>query len=200
MNELHKTLPRIIDYSDVLARMTSEGYRSLYHNSGAFGFPSGRETFARGWIGPADTTIRPKAQLLVRSIPEPYEQNLAALTTRLWLELLPGSAWVMPKSHWSYELDFGSKNWMPGLLNDIGIDSQLLVARNNAAALEFSPAESQAFSRLLEGLLQHLLGSDFALVWPGHEILATAHHHKQIWWITSSMALMKSLDAVVPQL
>lgn len=192
-------MPRIVDYSDVLARMTSDGYRSLYHNSGAFGFSPGRETFARGWIGSADATIRPEARALVRSIPAPYEHNLAALTTRVWLEALRGSAWVMPKSHWSYELDFGSKTWMPRLLNDIGIDSHLLMARNNAAALEFSPSESPAFFRLLEGLLQHLLGSDFALVWPGQEILATAHHHKQVWWISSSVNLVKGLDAIVPE-
>jgi hypothetical protein len=190
-------MPRIIDYADVLARMTSDGFRSLYHNSGAFGFPPDRETFARGWIGPADSTIRPDARAIVHSIPPPHEANLAALTTGVWLKVLPGVAWVMPKSHWSYELDFGSKAWLPGLLNEIGIDSQLLVPRNNAAALEFASDESESFARFIEGLLQNLLGSDFSLAWPGRAIVATVHHHKQIWWITSNLDLPKHLDAVV---
>ncbi len=178
--------------------MTSDGFRSLYHNSGAFGFPTGRETFARGWIGPADSTIRPEALAFVRSIPAPLEQNLAALATRVWIDALGGVAWVMPKSHWSYELDFGSKAWMPRLLDDIGIDSRLLIVRNNAAALEFSPDEAESFSRLLEGLLQYLMGSDFSIAWPGRDILATVHHHKQLWWITSSVDLVQRLDGMVP--
>jgi len=191
-------MPRIIDYPDVLARMTSDGLRSLYHNSGAFGFPPERKTFARGWIGPPDPTIRPDAQAIVRSIPAPHEANLAALATQAWLDLLPGPAWVMPKSHWSYELEFGSKAWLPGLLREIGIDHEFLISRNNAAALEFLVEESGPFARLLEGLLQNLLGSDFSLAWPGREIVATVHHHKQIWWVTGSRELLEKLDPTVP--
>ena len=163
-----------------------------------FGFPPDREIFARGWIGPPDSTIRPDARAIVRSISPPHEKTLAALVTGVWLDVLPGLAWVMPKSHWSYELEFGSKTWLPGLLAEMGIDSQFLISRNNAAALEFSTDESKTFTRLLEELLQNLLGSDFSLAWPGREIVATVHHHKQIWWMTSSRELLKKLDAAVP--
>ncbi len=191
-------MPRIIDYSDVLARMTSDGLRSLYHNSGAFGLPPEVKSFARGWLGPPDTTIRPEARAFTRSIPAPHEWNLAALATRAWLDVLPGPAWVMPKSHWSYELEFGSKSWLPGLLGEIGIDGQQLISRNNAAALEFSPEESQPFARFVEVLLRNLLGSDFSLAWPGRGIVATVHHHRQIWWITRDPDLLSRLDAIAP--
>jgi hypothetical protein len=191
-------MPRIVDYSDVLARMTSEGLRPLYHNSGAFGFPADVKTFARGWIGPTDTTIRPEAREITRSVHSPYESNLGALVTRLWLNAIQGPAWVMPKSHWSYELEFGSKSWLPAMLGEIGIDSGQLIARNNAAALEFPPEESNPFGSLVEALLGNLLGSDFSLVWPRRPIVATVHHHKQIWWITSSVELLENLDETLP--
>ena len=191
-------MPRILDYPDVLSRLTSDGLISLYHNSGAFGFPKDRETFARGWIGPPDPTIRPQALLLTRSVAPPLEKNLADLTTRFWLDALAVPVWVMPKSHWSYELDFGSKNWMPQILSAIGIDSNLLITRNNAAAIEFTTDESQSFTLLLEVLLQSLLGSDFALAWPGRDVLATVHHHKQLWWTAGSSEILTQLDAIGP--
>jgi hypothetical protein len=190
-------LPRIIDYPDVLSRLTSQGLVSLYHNSGAFGFPKGIESFARGWIGPADPTIRPQARELTRQVAEPYEKSLAELTTRVWVEALPGPVWVMPKSHWSYELDFGSKTWMPQALASCGMGSELLIARNNAAAIEFLPDESVHFASLLTALLKNLIGSDFALAFPGREIIATVHHHKQVWWMTTKGDLVKQLDALV---
>lgn len=191
-------MPRIIDYPDVLSRLASDGLISLYHNSGAFGFPKDRGTFARGWIGPPDPTIRPQAASLTRSVPPPHERNLADLTTRFWLDALPVPVWVMPKSHWSYELDFGSKNWMPQTLASIGIDGDLLIARNNAAAIEFTTDESESFTPLLGALLQNLLGSDFALAWPGRDVIATVHHHKQLWWMTTNAGLSKQLDAMIP--
>jgi hypothetical protein len=190
-------VPKIIDYRDVLARMTSDGLVSLYHNSGAFGFPKERETFARGWIGPADPTVRPQALALTRSVAAPYEQTLTDLTTRFWLEELAGPVWVMPRSHWSYELDFGSKSWLPAVLSEIGVDGELQITRNNAAAIEFATDESAHFGRLTLALLQNLIGSDFALAWPGRDILATVHHHKQLWWMTTNPDLLAKIDAMV---
>ena len=51
-------MPLVIDYPLVLSRLSTEGLRCNYHNSGSFGFPRGVKTSIRGWIGPADLTIR----------------------------------------------------------------------------------------------------------------------------------------------
>src|SRR5438045_1723333 len=97
-------------------------FKSSYYNSGAFAFGPEVDVEIVGWIGPPDPTIKPHALEQASKIPEPYESNLARLLIRAWRENLSGRLWVMPMSHWSYELDFGSHEWMPALLNQIGID------------------------------------------------------------------------------
>jgi hypothetical protein len=99
----------------------------------------------------------------------------------------------MPKSHWAYELDFGSRDWMPAVLEHAGVDSGLLQPRTNAAAIEFKLSEADGFSHLVEGLLRMLFGSDFALAFPGHPVVATLHHHKQVWWTSTDHALIEPL-------
>src|SRR5206468_5378736 len=81
-------VPLIVDYADVLERLTNQGLVSLYHNSGAFGFPAVAKTQAVGWTGPDDPTLRPAARELAVQIPPPYESNLAALLVRFWREQL----------------------------------------------------------------------------------------------------------------
>src|SRR5438067_2002656 len=111
------TMPQIIDYEIVLERMRREGFKCVYHNSGAFEFIEG-EVKTVGWIGPDDPTIREEAKPFVRSVPPPYEENL----TELLVKAMPGMAWVMPMSHWAYELDFGSREWLADALGEISID------------------------------------------------------------------------------
>ena len=192
-------MPRIIDYPTVRDTLLARGLISLYHNSGAFGFPQAASPQHVGWIGPPDPTIRPAALALARHVPPPFERNLAELAAVTWQQHLPGVAWVMPKSHWAYELDHGSKEWMPGLLQSIDIDAGQLITRNDGTALEFSPDERDSFVRLLEGLLRHLHGSsDFALAFPGHPTLCTVHHHKQLWWSTTDVTVFDALTQLVP--
>src|SRR5207237_8459523 len=67
-----QSMPRIVEYKTVLQRMRDDGFVSLYHNSGAFGFakdaktPFGSEPQGRrqavGWIGADDPTIKPQVQ------------------------------------------------------------------------------------------------------------------------------------------
>jgi len=186
----------IIDYPVVLEQMREQRYKSLYYNSGAFAFPTDVAVKIVGWLGPDDPTIKADARGMGIQIPEPHEENLARLLVRVWQEHLPGRAWVMPMSHWSYELDFGSRDWMPALLEGIGIDPGLLLTRNNAAAIEFAPEETQTLERLITRLLQMLQASDFAVVFPRRPVLCTLHHHKQLWWQTSDDALADVLRSV----
>jgi hypothetical protein len=191
-------VPRIIDYAAVRETMLSEGFVSLYHNSGAFGFGKGVETASVGWVGPADPTIREAARPLVRHVPPPFERNLAELAAVVWQQHLLGAVWVLPKSHWAYELDFGSREWMPGLLRLVGVDSEALMTRNDGSAIEFGTAERDPFVRLVEGLLLRMMGSDFALAFPGRSATCTVHHHKQLWWTTTDLKVVDALDRLVP--
>ena len=106
-------MPRIIDYPLVVDRMARQRLVSLYPNSGAFGFPPEAGAASLGWVGPGDASIRPESRPLTRRVAEPYETTLAALATRVWQEQLSGTpVWVLPKSHWAYELSYGSRDWM----------------------------------------------------------------------------------------
>ena len=174
------------------------GFVSLYHNSGAFGFAEGTTTRSVGWVGPPDPTIRPAALPLVRHVPPPSERNLAELAAVTWLTHLRGPVWVLPKSHWAYELDFGSREWMPEVLKSIGVEPTALETRNDGSALEFEPNEREPFVHFVEALLTRLLGSDFALVFRDRPVLATLHHHKQIWWTSSDEEVIKGVDRLVP--
>jgi hypothetical protein len=193
-------MPWIIEYQTVLQRLQSEGLVCNYHNSGAFGFPAATPTHIRGWIGPPDGTIKPESWPMTRRVCEPYEPTLANLAALAWEKFLPGNVWVMPASHWSYELNHGSRDWMPALLENIEIDSGLLAGRNNAAALEFGPTESLYFRRFIQRLLEMLDSSDFVLAFPRHATVCTLHHHKQLWWVTKDEGILSGLDTIVPLL
>ena len=189
-------MPVIVDYSRVLDQMTAQGLKSLYYNSGAFGFPDGVGVSHVGWIGPDDSTLRPAARTLTLQVSPPYEPRLAGLAVQAWQKFYAGNVWLVPKSHWAYELDFGSRDWMPAALGDAGINTDSLQPRTNAAAIEFHPDESGTLTSLLETLLTHLSGSDFAMIFPGYPVVSTVHHHKQVWWTSSDATTIAALRAL----
>ena len=100
----------------------------------------------------------------------------------------------MPRSHWSYELQFGSREWLPALLERLAINPRPLISQANGAAIEFAHSESILLGQVLEQLLRQLNGSDFALAFPGHQVMCTVHHHKQLWWITTDQLLATALE------
>jgi hypothetical protein len=188
-------VPRIIDYEIVLDRLTADGLKCHYPSGGAFGFGTG--ALVRGWIGPADETIKPAARAVARRVAEPYEANLAAAATRAWQQYLPGDVWVMPAAHWAYELNDGSRDWLPQAIEKLGLDRGLLKDRNNAAAIEFSPGETLGFRDFVQRLLERLQQSDFTLAFAGRGTICTVHHHKQLWWVTVDPRVMGGLDKLV---
>jgi hypothetical protein len=177
-------MPRIVDYEIVLARMEREGFKCVYHNSGAFAFGGG-EVRTVAWIGPEDSTIREEARAFVKTVPPPYASNLAEIVIQAW-ERMGGTVWLMPKSHWAHELNFGSDKWMPEALRKIGVDAEALRGRANAAAIEFTKDERELLRGLMVELLENLVGSDFMLAFPGRGTLCTVHHHQQVWWQTNA--------------
>ena len=190
-------MPWIIDYPLVLDQMKHQGLRSLYYNSGAFGFSDTTNVKAIGWIGPDDPTLRPAARDAARRVTEPYEPTLADLAAHAWQAHLPGTAWILPMSHWAYELDFGSAQWLPGALEHINIDPGQLQSRTTGCAIEFTPDETKPFRYLLLRLLEMLQTSDFAIAFPNRPALCTVHHHKQLWWTTPDPTIYTALDTIV---
>ena len=190
-------MPWIIDYETVLEHMRSRQFKCLYYNSGAFGFPEPMPTRTLAWIGPADPTIKPAAKPFTRQVAEPYEQTLAQMALKLWQEVLPGRVWLMPMSHWSYELSHGSREWMPALIENLDLDPGLLENRTNAAAIEFSPEETEPFEFFVGRLLMMLSSSDFMIAFPGRDTLCTLHHHKQLWWTTTDEAVIEAVERIV---
>lgn len=183
-------MPAIIDYAVVLQQMRDDGFVSLYHNSGAFGFPPGVETHIAGWITAEDPTIRPWIRAHATLMTDPVPPLLLA-----WRDILTGQLWLMPKSHWAYELDFGNRDWLIPALAGIGVDSTQLHAPN-ASAIAFEPAEAPAFERFANTLLTNLKGSDFALAFPARPVLCTVHHHRQIWWQTRDPRVHERLRTI----
>lgn len=184
-------MPRIIDYEHVLATLTARGMTSLYHNSGSFGFTG--EEHVCGWVGPDDATIRESVRAVCTQVPEPHAVILQWSFDLAWRKLLPGPVWIMPGSHWAYELDFGSATWLPSALLSQGIDPALLRSRNNAAALEFDPSEGKT-RKFVGWLLGNLSASDFTAAFPQHAVICTIHHHMQLWWQTTDLALRDQLS------
>ena len=186
----------MIPYDTVLEQMRKLRFKCLYYNSGAFGFadPAGVKTIA--WTGPEDPTIRPAALPFVRRIRAPYEATLARLVSRLWEQSLPGRAWLMPMSHWAFELGHGSHEWLPTLFKRFDLDSGILESCNNAAAIEFGPGETGPFESFVERLLEMLKSSDFMLAFPGRPVLCTVHHHKQLWWQTTDPEAVAAIEAM----
>lgn len=189
----------MIEYSAVLEKMSPPQFKCHYYNSGAFGFPESANARTLAWIGPEDSTIRPEAQVLTRRVVPPYEATLAKMATRLWQDQIGGRAWVMPKSHWAFELGHGSREWMPALIDGLGLDFGLLENKTNAAAIEFTANEPEPFERFLAGLLTLLHGSDFMIAFPGRGILCTLHHHKQLWWTTTEKKVIEAVGSLADE-
>jgi hypothetical protein len=195
---------QIIDYDVVAKTLTSAGLVCQYPNSGAFGFDEFQPVMMRGWIGPADASIRPGMRSVIGSVSPPYEENLAALFVRAWRESLSkklaaskAPIWIMPGSHWAFELD-ANRAWLMNLLADIDIDAGKLQGRADGSAIEFPDTEALSAGRFVSGLLQNLTASDFFIAFGRNPLVCTVHHHKQLWWSTTERPVLDSLDRLVP--
>jgi hypothetical protein len=187
----------MIDYSTVLETLERSGLRCVYPNSGAFGLPAGGETHIIGWCGADDPTIRVEVRSTIRVVPPPANQSLALLLSRAWKQHLAGPIWLMPASHWAFELQFGGADWLPSLLADYAIDPELLRPRSDGSAIQFQPEEADSFSAMVQSLLERLTASDFTVAFPGRPVMAMLHHHQQIWWQTSDLDIWKSIGLVI---
>ena len=191
-------MPSIIEYAIALRSLEQRGFVCNYFNGGAFGFPKGVDVNMLGWIAADDSTIRPQLRPHIRIIPAPAEENMAKAAVTAFDDELPGPVWIMPLSHWAFELDFGSKEWLPKLIENIGIDPQLLAGRNDASPLEFSSGDRRHLVHFIRTLLENLTSSDFMLATWVYPVLCTIHHHKQLWWTTSDKYLIERISGHTP--
>lgn len=175
------------------------GFRCAYYNSGAFAFDCQQAQRVQivGWIGPTDPSIRADLPATLVQVAPVYKQNLTRMLKQIWLEAIPAPAWVVPKAHWSFELNHGNPDWLADAITRVGLDPQALLTRTDAAAIAFEPAEVDSLGILVESLLEHLSGSDFAVLFPDQPHLLTIHHHKQLWWQTTDQAFAWQLSGIV---
>ena len=187
--------PRVIDYPIVLEKLLGRGLVSLYHNSGAFGFPRGTDVKLLGWIGPEDGSIRPDVRPFTRRVSEPYAPTLANMLVAARRHVI-GEAWLMPKSHWHFELHDGHPQLLETLLAELGIDPALLRERNDGSAVAFAANEDDALRDAIARLLDGMRLSDFSIVFPDADAAAvcTVHHHCQLWWQTTDADLIAKLE------
>jgi hypothetical protein len=188
----------VIEYPIALRALEQRGFVCNYYNGGVFGFAKGVDVGILGWIAADDPTIHPQLRPQIRQIPPPAEENMAKAAVTIWQRDLPGPAWIMPLSHWAFELDFGSKSWLPALIKSVGIDPQVLAPRSDASPLEFQPSDQLHLLRSLQTLLENLTSSDFMLAFPSHAVLCTIHHHRQLWWTSSDKALIERISGYSP--
>ena len=188
----------VIEYPIALKRLEDQGLVCNYFNGGAFGFARGVDVSLLGWIAGEDPTIRPQLREHIRQITPPAEENMARAAVAVWHKELSGPAWIMPLSHWAFELDFGSKNWLPNLIQAIGIDPQRLASRSDASPIEFQAPDHPDLLNFVQTLLENLTSSDFMLAFPTHPILCTIHHHKQLWWTGSDGPLIERISGYSP--
>src|SRR5687768_10952853 len=127
-------MARIIDYPDVQKTMQENGFVSLYHNSGAFGFAEWTAVESVGWITADDPTIREAARALTRNV-DPAQ---LILLLKQACESVKDEAWLMPKSHWHYELHFGNRELLEEILPTIAIGPASLRERNDGSAIAFT--------------------------------------------------------------
>ncbi len=187
---------RLIDYGEVSATLSAGGYVSLYYNSGAFGFPETATVESVGWILRDDPTLRPAGRALAVEIPGD-ETTLVKRAGEIWADQLQThTVWLMPKSHWAYELSFASADWLPPALVEAGIHPDDLAGRHDGSAIAFELADRPAFERLVDQLLRGLVGSDFSFIFAAGQTVCTVHHHRQLWWTTTNPAVGDRLRQV----
>ena len=185
----------VVDYAQVLEQAQQLNLKSAYYNSGSFQYPKGERVNIVGWLGPDDPTIRTDLPATLVRVPPPYERNLSDRLDRMWREHLPGPAWVMPKSHWAFELDHGNGGWMEMALHTAGIEPATLRSRTDGSAIEFLLADT-GFVGFVQTLLVNLVTSDFSVLFPGYRQLVTIHHHKQLWWETPDADFAETLASI----
>ena len=92
----------------------------------------------------------------------------------------------------------GHPELLESLLPEIGIDAALLRERNDGSAIAFAVDEDEMLRRAVARLLEGMRQSDFLIAFPDasadRPAVCTIHHHRQLWWQTTSGELIALLE------
>lgn len=179
-------MPVIVDYPAVLQTLAGLGLKCLHYNGGVFGWPSGVAVHHAGWILKDDPTLTAEARKIAAVVSPPAITTLSLGLIQVWQQHLSGPMWIMPGSHWAYELTYGGQARLAELLGSVGIDQAELIARTEAAAIAFDTNEAVLAGGFVTNLLKMLNVTDFTAVFPEAETIALLHHHQQVWWTSRS--------------
>ena len=181
----------IIPYADVLAAAEAVGLRCVYPNGAAFAPESDNWSIA-GWITGPDPTLKPAAAERAATVSRDDLPSL--LITAATREFDGATAWLAPVHHWAAELDHGADaagRTVADVLAAAGANLDALRGRRQADALAFANAATLA--NVVAGLLPLLWKSDFTVLFPGHRVTLTVHHHGQLWWRCADANLAQRL-------
>lgn len=175
-------MPRLIDYPDVLTAAEAVGLRCVYPNGAAFSLRTD-PTHVACWAAETgdDATIRP----LFRDRVRPVDAGaLGDLCRRAWERHFPDApeAWLAPAHHWAAELAHHGSDALRNLVAEMGLDPHALSRRTKADALAFTVDEPATFAAAVNSVFAHLSATDFTLLLPSQAVVATLHHHRQVWW------------------
>ena len=183
-----RAVARVVDYAEVLDAAGAVGLRCVYPNGAAFA-PAEGEWAVAGWVTGGDATIRPAFRDRASLVG-------AADLSRLVAAACDREAWVAPVHHWAAELDHGEDPAaMAAALGSVGVDASRLRGRRRADAVALPPAGVGPF---VDRLFDAMGKSDFALLLPGRAVLATLHHHRQVWWRAADAAGLPTTPPPAP--
>jgi hypothetical protein len=175
-------MPEVLSYQQVETVLRAKSLRCLYFNSGSWGFTE--QAGAVGWLLGDDPTLTPAARKIARVV-GPVDQLVAAVLEAC--HRVGGEIWILPGSHWAYELDFGTPTMLDVLrrADVVGVDG--LVGRNDGSAVRFLATEQSQLAGVLRELFSTGTTSDYQLILPEMPVLAILHHHVQVWWQAKDM-------------
>lgn len=190
-------MPRLIDYPRVLKAAEAAGLRCVYPNGAAFSLrtdPAHVACWAGGGAGGegGDATIRPIFRDRVRPV---AAQSLGTLCRQAWERHFPAAteAWLAPAHHWAAELAHHGSDALWTLVGEMGLDADALSRRTKADALAFGREEREPFAAAIGQIFEHLSATDFTLLLPGQAVVASLHHHCQVWWQCAQAATADAL-------
>lgn len=172
----------IVDYAIVLQTLTAQGLKCLHYNGGVFGFLQDTPVRHVGWLTGDDPTLTAVARASAHLVSPPTSSTLSRGLIETWTSNLAGPLWILPGSHWAYELTYGGQKKLADLLNRLSIAPDSLSNRTTADAIAFELSDIEPAMAFCTHLLDLLNVTDFTAIWPQSRVTALLHHHRQIWW------------------
>ncbi len=167
------------------------GLRCVYPNSGAFEFADPARRQILGFALRADATVRPELRSSLHTVEPSTPRRLAEILVSQWQAHMPtADGWLLPASHWGHELHHGNGAWLGPMLKRLQVD---VPAEAAAPAVAFRPARHALLLEVAEAMFARLQESDVTVLFPPFPVIATLHHHRQLWWRAEATMISRLL-------